>query len=113
MFYLVAILVFVSLLGAQAVFAGDESPDGNHPILDPNANACMAGGTLEGKCDSEAMWNAGWYLVRFEQGEIDHDEFPDDYDWVLGDHALEDDTHDDGSDHEDEICLEEVAVHEG
>jgi hypothetical protein len=109
---MLVILVFVSLLGAQAVFAGDVSAEGDHPALDPNANACMAGGSLEGKCDSEAMWNAGWYLVRFERGEIDHDEFPDDYAWVLPGHDG-DDTHDDGSDHEDEICLEEVEVHEG
>ncbi len=115
MLYAVAILMFVSLFGAQAVFAGSEFSEENDPNHDPQANACMAGGSLEGQCYSEAHWNAGWYLVRFEHGLLDPAEFPDDYAWVLPDHETGDDTHDDGhnNDHGDEICLEEVEVHEG
>lgn len=39
------------------------------PVQAQNAaedNACYAGGTLAGKCDTEWEWVCGWYLARWE-----------------------------------------------
>lgn len=49
----------------------------------PTDNECYAGGVLEGKCDSPWLWNAGWYLARFNQGLISREDFPDFYGGVL------------------------------
>lgn len=114
---MIALLVFVSLLSVPAALAGDTYDDD----LDPEANACFEGGTLAGKCETEADWEAGWFLVRYEHGLIDLDKFPSEYRWVLprdqGNHN--DDDHDDDNDHDsgqdDEICdepLEPVFDHE-
>jgi hypothetical protein len=105
----VCVLMVVSLLAAQAVFAQEEIADhanGHNPSLDPHANACLDGGTLAGKCDSEALWNAGWYLIRFEQGSIDVEHFPAEYAWVLPNHQSGDNTHESTSDPHEEVCLE-------
>lgn len=49
----------------------------------PADNECFAGGVFEGKCDSPWMWNAGWYLARFNQGQISREDFPAFYGGVL------------------------------
>jgi hypothetical protein len=55
----------------------------NDPRINPDANACFVGGSMVGKCDSDLLWNAGWYLLRFEQGLITEGQVPDQYKWIL------------------------------
>jgi hypothetical protein len=101
--YAIGIVAIVSLFGAQMVFAGDEHGLANDPMLDPHANACLEGGTLEGQCDSELLWNAGWYLIRYEHALIEQADFPAEYAWVLPHEGAVDDTH---SNTGEEICLD-------
>ena len=109
LFSIVSIFIFVSLLTVQAAFADDHGESD----LDPDANACFEGGTLEGQCHTEAMWEAGWILVRVEHGLIDPGDVPDEHDWIVSDHSSDGDSHE--GDHEDEDCLEEDPgdTHEG
>lgn len=55
----------------------------NDPRTNPDANACFVGGSMVGKCDSDLLWNIGWYLIRFEQGLITEGQVPDQYKWIL------------------------------
>ncbi|MCB9450509.1 MAG: hypothetical protein H6672_03670 [Anaerolineaceae bacterium] len=55
-------------------------------------NECYAGGVFEAKCDSPWMWNAGWYLARFNQGLISRADFPDFYRGVLPPEPAEENT---------------------
>jgi hypothetical protein len=74
----IAIIVLTNALAAQ-----DENTLANDPFINPDANACFAGGSWEGKCgDDLEMWRAGWYLIRWEKRIIATDEMPDQYKWV-------------------------------
>jgi hypothetical protein len=64
------------LVGAQ------ESPDPLNPRSNPAANACYAGGSMEGRCDSDYLWVAGWYLIRLEHSLLRWDDLPQGYRWV-------------------------------
>lgn len=69
-------LLFVALL----VLSVSMAQTTNNPNTDENANACFAGGTLAGSCDSTDvdydgdvdqndrswLWKCGWYLIRVE-----------------------------------------------
>lgn len=46
-------------------------------------NECYIGGVLEGKCNDQWMWDAGWYLARYNRGQISLDVFPVQYYGVL------------------------------
>ena len=73
------LLVMVGVLAAQ-----DDQGKVNDPGANERANACFAGGSLEGKChttdadrdggidqlDVEFMWWCGWYLIRVEYKQI-------------------------------------------
>ncbi|MEO1286227.1 MAG: hypothetical protein AAFV93_00560 [Chloroflexota bacterium] len=76
---LIIMLFALSVVLIQA----QDSDDANDPNNNEDANACYDGGTLEGKCDSEVMWQAGWYLIRFEYGIFDRDEIPAWVNWAL------------------------------
>lgn len=60
-FYSLLTFVFLStLIFVPSVFADD-----------PIDNWCDAGGPWsDGRCTSEWYWTCGWYMVRFESGEI-------------------------------------------
>ena len=82
----ILILLFLVLtLSTMAVYAfNSKTSDENDPLTNPDANACFIGGSMVGKCgDSDLFWNAGWYLVRFEQSIITRDQVPDQYKWIL------------------------------
>ncbi len=96
-FYTLLGLLLLSLLVVPAAFA--EGDDHGEP-LDEHANACDVGGSLEGQCHSEEDWKAGWYLIRYEHGEYDLQDFPDEYDHVLPSDPGNG-SHDDGDDHDD------------
>lgn len=80
--YLALISVFVVVVGA--LMAQDDRGNVNDPGFNERANACFAGGSLEGKChttdadfdgdiddlDIEYMWWCGWYLIRVESKQI-------------------------------------------
>ncbi len=79
-FVLFAVLVVV----VGALVAQDDRGNINDPGFNERANACFAGGSLEGKChttdadfdgdiddlDIEYMWWCGWYLIRVEFKQI-------------------------------------------
>jgi len=52
--------------------------DPNNPDDD---NACLPGGSLDGKCptNSNWHWNCGWYLIRVERGELSAQSVPNQY----------------------------------
>jgi hypothetical protein len=91
---LMFVLVGVVIIGS-AFAAADTLP--NDPKVNPNANACFAGGTLEGRCngvdsnsdgvisDDEVAfaWRGGWYLIRFQAGMISRTDFPAQYVYLL------------------------------
>lgn len=84
------VLVVVLLVVGGAVFAQDGvDPTPNDPTASEDANACYAGGTMEGKCALDAdgdgvledfevnwAWECGWYLIRVEAGLIGQDALP-------------------------------------
>src|SRR5262249_9818433 len=41
------------------------------------------GGSLAGKCNSDLLWEAGWYLIRYEHNFISRADFPRSLIWVL------------------------------
>lgn len=79
--FLLTLALFVLGLG---LIAAQDTPLPNDPNVNPDANACFEGGSMEGKCgDSEYLWIGGWYKIRFEYGLISRDIFPSLYDWEL------------------------------
>jgi hypothetical protein len=72
----------VSMLYASA--AVDDQGNPNDPKVNERANACYAGGTLAGKCDTPLLWEAGWYLIRYEAAMLVRGAFPAHLVWVLG-----------------------------
>lgn len=66
------IMVLVLALGALLIAAQDTDTP-----LAPDANACYAGGSMEGKCDTEWEWDCGWYAIRYERGIYSADEMPE------------------------------------
>lgn len=81
--FAVIILTFVMTSLLVAADGVDDQGNANDPTSNERANACYDGGTLEGKCDSPIMWQAGWYLIRFENDLLTRDEIPAWVGWVL------------------------------
>lgn len=73
-------LIAVSVVFALAGF--DDQGSTNDPRANERANACYDGGTLAGQCDTQAEWDAGWYLIRFEYGLFGCDQFPAAFAWA-------------------------------
>ena len=81
---LLILAALVMVLTVMAVFADPTTPAENDPRTNPDANACFTSGSMADKCgDSDMFWNAGWYLIRFEQSLINRNQVPDQYKWVL------------------------------
>lgn len=92
---MVCAILTLSLLGFR-IIAAEDKPLPNDPRVNPDANACSEGGSMEGKCgDSEYMWAGAWYKIRYEYGLIGRDKFPDQYKWMLP--KLEDENADAGT----------------
>src|SRR5689334_24986183 len=82
-FALILATLALFVLGLSLIAAQDASLP-NDPRVNPDANACSEGGSMEGKCgDSEYMWAGAWYKIRFEYGLISRKIFPDQYKWML------------------------------
>lgn len=87
-FVLLASLVLVAI---GAVMAQDDTGKVNDPGFNERANACFAGGSLEGKChttdadrdndidqlDIDFMWWCGWYIIRVEYKQLPASVVPD------------------------------------
>ncbi len=83
-FVLIGVLVSLLIAGVVLAVPGfDDRGNPNDPRVNERANACYDGGTLAGKCDEQAEWDAGWYLIRFEYGLLNCDNFPSQFRWVL------------------------------
>ncbi|MCS6835841.1 MAG: hypothetical protein NZ750_07470 [Anaerolineae bacterium] len=74
------LLILVVAIAALAALAIAETPA---PTPDPKDNACYPGGSMDGRCEDDNHWNAGWYYARWEQGKIKREDFPVMYIWVL------------------------------
>lgn len=61
---LLVLIVLVAALPLANVYAEDPA------IGSKEDNACNAGGSLEGKCDTPWAWVCGWYLARYQAGII-------------------------------------------
>lgn len=80
--WLAVVAVLVVFVGA--LLAQDDEGNVNDPGFNPRANACFAGGSLEGKChttdadfdgdiddlDIAFMWWCGWFKIRVEYRHI-------------------------------------------
>ena len=83
---LVALVGGLSLVHAQETRTCTTNPnDGSRlpECFTRDDNECYTGGVLEGQCDSEWEWIAGWYLARFNRGLISRDQFPAEYSSLL------------------------------
>lgn len=69
-------LAALTVLSFVVVIAASAQDVSNDPVVNPDANACYTGGTLEGKCITDDDWIAGWHLIRWEAGLITGDEMP-------------------------------------
>ncbi|HEX2621001.1 MAG TPA: hypothetical protein VHL11_12660 [Phototrophicaceae bacterium] len=93
------LLVCLALLTVPTMADGvDDHGDPNDPTVNERANACYDGGTLANLCnstdldgdkeitefDTDWMWKAGWYLIRYEYDLISIEDFPDLYRGVIG-----------------------------
>lgn len=76
---LIFLLMMIGILSLSVV--STLAQEDNDPNTNPDANACLAGGSMEGKCNNDAdgdgvvtdeeidwQWTCGWYLIRFEHG---------------------------------------------
>jgi hypothetical protein len=70
------ILIAVLLLLSVSIVALGQEELPNDPLVNPDANACYEGGTLEGRCLAEIDWQAGWYLIRYEADMITYAQIP-------------------------------------
>jgi hypothetical protein len=46
-------------------------------------NECNPGGTMEGKCDNEWLWKAGWEIARFNDGRMTREQVNDAWRFLL------------------------------
>ncbi|QPC82788.1 hypothetical protein G4Y79_24405 [Phototrophicus methaneseepsis] len=76
-----SLFLIVSLVFAAIGF--DDRGNPNDPRINERANACFEGGTMEGRCQTEIDWIAGWYLIRYNEGLIAREDFPSQYRWIL------------------------------
>ena len=77
-----SLVLLVTLVVTMAATPPQETP--NDPRVNPDANACYAGGSWAGKCKlDDELWIAGWYEIRLERRLISGDQVPDQYKWIL------------------------------
>ncbi|MEM9955831.1 MAG: hypothetical protein AAF846_29800 [Chloroflexota bacterium] len=88
-FILVVVMLCMTALAVVTSLAQDASPTDNDPTINDDANACFAGGVLEGRCNDDLdgdgvitdvetnwAWNCGWYLIRYNNGMYNRDDVP-------------------------------------
>ncbi len=71
MLLLVCSFLLVSMSLTIYAVGLDDAGNPNDPTVNSSANECYEGGVMEGKCDTEIEWIAGWYLIKYRYGLID------------------------------------------
>lgn len=81
---LVLVASLAILITLVVAFAATDAETPNDPRVNPNANACYTGGSMEGKCGlDDELWIAGWYAIRLQYNLIDGNQVPIQYKWIL------------------------------
>lgn len=91
-------VVFLFMLAISG-WAQEDNPNGipNDPKRNIHANSCFEGGMLFEKCDKQDlnldgsvttdeikyMWDCGWYHIRYVNGMISYQAFPNLCKWLL------------------------------
>jgi hypothetical protein len=84
-----ALVILVTVVSsALATDSFDDLGNPNDPKVNERANACFDGATFEGKCDSPLMWEAGWYLIRYEAKIYKPEDIPEWLWWILPPHDV-------------------------
>ncbi|MDW8171622.1 MAG: hypothetical protein RML73_03975 [Anaerolineae bacterium] len=74
------LLIFVMLIAIMV--SAQEDSDPLNPRTNAGANACYTGGSMDGRCEDEYLWIAGWYLIRLEHDVLRWDDLPEGYRWL-------------------------------
>lgn len=78
------VALFVVVLSAGMTLAQDTAePLPNDPAVNPDANACFAGGSMEGTCVTDSEWIAGWIKIRNEAGLIADEDVADGWEGII------------------------------
>jgi hypothetical protein len=80
---LLLVLALFLIISSSAILAEDAASQDAPNEINILANACSSDGSLAGSCDTDVLWEAGWYLIRFENGMTDHTGFPTRLIWAL------------------------------
>lgn len=59
--------MILGLLALLCISMNLQAQDNSVPSETPADNECYAGGTMEGKCDTEWEWQCGWYMARYNR----------------------------------------------
>ena len=62
LYLIVVLLLAIFTVSAEGV---DDQGNVNDPTVNDRANDCYEGGVLEGRCETDLDWIAGWYLIRY------------------------------------------------
>lgn len=74
------VLIVAVILATFASLSIAQTPDRLPPGED---NACFPGGSMDGRCENELHWNAGWYLAHVEAGLIRPQDVPSQFTWAV------------------------------
>ncbi|MEZ4667836.1 MAG: hypothetical protein R3E39_07975 [Anaerolineae bacterium] len=73
------VIVSSTLFATSSLRATDVGGGLGNPKDPGDDNACYAGGSKQGQCHTEWDWNAGWYRIRVERGDMSYNDVPDQY----------------------------------
>ena len=79
----IVVLIILTLATGILVSANTGQSASNDPNESPTANGCFEGGSMEGKCQTETEWRAGWYVIRYEYGIFTRDQVPSWAAWAI------------------------------
>jgi hypothetical protein len=78
------LLIVISSVGLLAQESGiDDEGNANNPSTNSRANACYTGGSMAETCVTQADWECGWALIRFEYGLFPRETVPTICEWLL------------------------------
>jgi hypothetical protein len=79
------VLSFPAMGAEEVATCTTDADDGSKlPVCGtPDDNECYAGGTMAGKCESEWDWKGGWYMARFNAGDLSREQVPADWQMLL------------------------------
>jgi hypothetical protein len=84
------LITLILLVFSAFAAVAQDNESSNDPRVNENANACFAGGTMEGKCNVDFdgngtvdeyevtwAWECGWYIIRVNAGMISSTQMPE------------------------------------